>query len=257
MRPDDEVFGLVDAPITLYIYIIPISTGYNKPLIKVLQQKICKLNEKYKICVLLFNEMNLVPHLQYDDNIKFISGFEDNDISRTQQFANHALVFMIRGVIKKYKQLISFTFCKSITSRHDLSNQIKKVQAIHSTAHKVIATIYDQRATNTAAINLLRAETKVKCLKKNIDYNDLFYEVDCGTEVIKKLVHLNDPPQLLKEIQIICRIKRSFIENNNKHEASWKHILDLFKLDSNIDDVKLLPRLTVKHVIPDKNKKKM
>jgi len=46
-----------------------------------------------------------------------------------------------------------------------------------------------------------------------------------------------------------------FIENNKKHEASWKHILDLYKIDRNIDDVKLLPRLTAEHVIPGKKMK--
>lgn len=235
---------------------IPIGTGVDKSLITVLQQNVSKLNEKHKICVLLFDEVSIEPHLQYDDSTGFISGFEDNGISRTQQFADHALVFMIRGVIKKYKQPICYTFCKSTTSRHDLSNQIKKVvKAIHSTGLKVIATICDQGATNTAAINLLKADTRVNCLRKNIDCNDLFYEVDCGTEVIK-LVHLFDPPHLLKGIRNNLLNKNVlFIENNKKYEASWKHILDLYKLDSNIDDVKLLPRLTAEHVIPEKIKK--
>jgi len=43
------------------------------------------------------------------------------------------------------------------------------VKAIHSTGPKVIATICDQGATNTAAINLLKADTRINCLRKNID----------------------------------------------------------------------------------------
>ncbi|KAF0697300.1 Transposable element P transposase [Aphis craccivora] len=102
------------------------------------------------------------------------------------------------------------------TSRHDLSNQIRKVvKAIHSTGLKVIATICDQGATNTAAINLLKADTRVNCLRKNIDYNDLFYEVDCGTEVIT-LVHLFDPPHLLK------RIRNNFLNKNVRYVVNRK-----------------------------------
>ncbi|CAI6359551.1 unnamed protein product [Macrosiphum euphorbiae] len=80
---------------------IPIGTGVDKSLIEVLQKNVSKLNERHKICVLLFDEVSIEPHLQYDESTGFISGFEDNGISRTQQFADHALVFMIRGVIKK------------------------------------------------------------------------------------------------------------------------------------------------------------
>jgi len=49
-----------------------------------------------------------------------------------------------------------------------------------------------------------------------LTYFDLFYEVDCGTEVIK-LVHLFDPPHLLKGIRNDLLNKNVlFIENNKK-----------------------------------------
>jgi len=33
--------------------------------------------------------------------------FEDNGISRTQEFADHSLVFMVKDITKKFKQPIS------------------------------------------------------------------------------------------------------------------------------------------------------
>lgn len=43
--------------------------------------------------------------------------------------------------------------------------------------------------------------------------------------------------------------------NGQKKEACWKDIVDLFELDSNIQEVKMLPRLTREHVIPSEIKK--
>lgn len=43
--------------------------------------------------------------------------------------------------------------------------------------------------------------------------------------------------------------------NGQKFKACWKHIMDLFEIDSNIQEVKMLPRLTREHVIPAEIKK--
>jgi len=88
--------------------------------------------------------------------------------------------------------------------------------------------------------------------QKNIDYNDLIYEINCGTDILK-LIRLYDSPHILKKIRNNLLNKNViFFVNNTKHEAKWKHILDLYKVDSNIQNVKLSPRFTAEHVIPEK-----
>lgn len=42
-----------------------------------------------------------------------IDGFVDSGTYKTQNLADHALVFMIRGIRKKYKQPISYSFCQA------------------------------------------------------------------------------------------------------------------------------------------------
>ncbi|KAF0746755.1 THAP-type domain-containing protein [Aphis craccivora] len=144
---------------------LPTGTGIDKTIIKVLGQNVKNLTSRQKYCVVLFDEMSLESNLQYCCTGS-ISGFEDNGVSRTQNFADHALVFMIRGVIKKYKQPISCTFCKSTTSSHDLANQIRNVlKAVQSTGLKIVATISDQGATNIAAINILKNDTTAHYLR--------------------------------------------------------------------------------------------
>lgn len=111
--------------------------------------------------MVLFDEVSLEPQLQYDDNVGCIVGFEDNGLDRTQRFADHNLVFMIKGITNNFKQPISYTFCESSTKRYDLANQITNVlKAVHLSGLKVVDTICDQGTTNTAAINILINDTK-------------------------------------------------------------------------------------------------
>jgi len=235
---------------------IPISTGLDKNLLKVLQENVKTLKEKEKYCVVLFDEVSLEPQLQYDDNVGCIVGFEDNGLDRTQRFADHSLVFMIKGITKNFKQPISYTFCESSTKRYDLANQIKNVlKAVHLSGLKVVGTICDQGTTNTAAINVLINDTKAFYLRQNQEYNDTFYEIDCGVERIK-VVHFYDSPHLLKGIRNNLLSKNlMFTINGHQREACWKDIVDLYELDSVAQDVKMLPRLTREHVIPGEIKK--
>lgn len=235
---------------------LPTNTGIDKTIMKVLGQNVKILTNRQKYCVLLFDEVSLECNLQYNDSVGSITGFEDNGVSTTQNFADHSLVFMIKGVVKKYKQPVSYTFCKSTTSSHDLANQIRNIiRAIQSTGLKIIATICDQGATNTAATNILKNDTKADYLRRNLKYeDDVYYEVDCGTQCLK-IIHLYDPPHLLKGIRNNMLNKNVvFTTNGEQKEASWEHILNLYEIDSNIT-IRMLPRLTLEHVDRNKIKK--
>ncbi|KAE9522713.1 hypothetical protein AGLY_016888, partial [Aphis glycines] len=179
---------------------------YQIPISTGLDKKCKTLKEKEKYCVVLFDEVSLEPQLQYDDNVGCIVGFEDNGLDRTQRITNN------------FKQPISYTFCESSTKRYDLANQITNVlKAVHLSGLKVVDTICDQ------------------------EYNDTFYEIDCGVERIK-VVHLYDSPHLLKGIRNNLLSKNlMFTINGHQREACWKDIVDLYVLDSVVQDVKMLP----------------
>lgn len=111
------------------------------------------LKEKEKYCVVLFDEMSLEPQLQYDNNVGCIVRF--------------SLVFMIKGITKKFKQPILYTFCESSTKCYDLANQIRNVlKSVHLSDLKVVGTICDQGTINTAAINILTNDTKAFYLRQ-------------------------------------------------------------------------------------------
>lgn len=51
----------------------------------------------------------------------------NSDLYKSQELKDHDLVFMIRGIKKKYKQPVSFSFCQGATNQHELARQIKNV----------------------------------------------------------------------------------------------------------------------------------
>lgn len=66
--------------------------------------------EEDKVCVLLFDEMAIESSVHYHKKDSIIVGFKDFGDERRPKFADHANVFMIRGVYKQWKQPIMFTF---------------------------------------------------------------------------------------------------------------------------------------------------
>lgn len=77
---------------------VPINAGKNEIIFSHLSQQQSLMKDVDKLCVLMWDEMSLQSHLQYDQSNDKIIGFEDWGHKRTQGIANHALVFMLRGI---------------------------------------------------------------------------------------------------------------------------------------------------------------
>jgi len=71
----------------------------------------------------LFDEVCLSSGLSYDSVTDQIDGFVDTSSNKSQNIADYALVFMVRGIKKKFKQPIAYSFCKGATTQHELIRQ--------------------------------------------------------------------------------------------------------------------------------------
>jgi len=71
--------------------------------------------------------MCLSSGLNYNSSVDNIEGFVDSGTHRNQNFGDHVLVFMVRGIKKKFKQPISYTFCQGATNQCELVRQLKEV----------------------------------------------------------------------------------------------------------------------------------
>ena len=192
--------------------------------------------------------MALTPHFDYNRRTDKINGL----IKEQKKIADHALVFMIRGVLKNYKQPIAYSFCSKTTPKLDLAKQITEIiRKLHTTGFIVVATVCDQGSTNVSAINHLINKTREKYIRKNEEFRNAVFEID-GKEIIP----LYDSPHLIKGIRnnLLNKDLKCVIDGKDIL-AKWDHIIKIYKEDPAFDGLRLLPKLTENHVMPNKIKK--
>ncbi|XP_047027534.1 uncharacterized protein LOC124641571 isoform X2 [Helicoverpa zea] len=226
---------------------LTLQPGINPVMMKQLKKRVLKMPKRHKFCTIIFDEMAIAPSLKYDVKNDEIIGFVNDGHKKTAEFADHVLVFMVRGVVKKYKQPIAYSFCAGSTKTSDLKRLIKTVvQAVEETTLQVVATICDQGATNVAAINALLRETKEKYLKRNEEWRGGFFEIN-NTSIIP----LYDPPHLLKGVRNNLLTKKLHYKYEGKQcVAKWDDIVNLYQRASGFMGVTTVPKLTLLHVIP-------
>eukprot|EP00102_Acyrthosiphon_pisum_P020645 XP_016657855.1 PREDICTED: uncharacterized protein LOC107883042 [Acyrthosiphon pisum] len=194
--------------------------------------------------------MALDATLTYDKKSDSIFGFEEKNL----KFANHVLVFMLRGLQKKFKQPIAYYFCSGTTKTEDLVCYIKEIiSAVQTTGLKIKATVCDQGCTNQAAINILIKERIHRCKTQNIEDRYMGFLIND-----EEIVPLFGPPHLLKCMRNNLLTKNLNFNYNGKNQtASWSHNETLYRLDkqNEIYELRTLPKLTESHVIPSKIKK--
>ncbi|KAJ8914162.1 hypothetical protein NQ315_016241 [Exocentrus adspersus] len=232
---------------------IPFSCGFNEHVFSHLKNKVAKMNPLDKCCVLMFDEVSLSTGLMYNSSRDCVEGLVDfGQGDRRVAFAEHALVFMLKGVRKGWKQPICFYFCESTTPTPDLIRIIKDVvRHVRNTGLEIIATICDQGATNSAAIKQLLNETKVYCLKKNIENRYQGYLID-----EKEVIHLYDYPHLLKGIRNGLLTKDLHFKHNGCDKvACWSHVVDMYNMDRKMGKFTQFSKLTDEHVLPNRIKK--
>lgn len=92
------------------LYQIPFKTGINEHIFSALEKTCHSLGDKDKYCSIIFDEMALEPGLYYNSSEDCIEGFQDNGYDRKPEFADRAMVFMARGIYKKWKQPLAYFF---------------------------------------------------------------------------------------------------------------------------------------------------
>ena len=83
--------------------------GFSDKILFNLRKKVQGLHEKEKQCVLVFDEMSIKQCVNYNKQFEEIEGFENFGINgKTKFVANHALVFIVRGIYSKWKQPLGY-----------------------------------------------------------------------------------------------------------------------------------------------------
>lgn len=91
---------------------ISLETGFYSPILHALKSVTNNMNPVYKQCIISFDEIKLQKGLTFNPKLDKIVGYEDcpNDNERAPNLATHALVFMVRGLCRKWKQVFGSFF---------------------------------------------------------------------------------------------------------------------------------------------------
>lgn len=232
---------------------VPLNTGINKAIMNCLGASVKRMDILDTYCVILFDEIALEASVLYNRNSDIIDGFQDNGFdNRYHTLADKAMVFMARGIHKKWKQPLAYYFnsggMKSEMIAKCLKDVVREARLI---GLNVVGTICDQAFANTKAIRILYEETKREYALRGLEnkfYGFLIDDIE--------IVPLYDPPHLLKGIrnnlfENDCRFKW---RNEKVETASWNDIRNLYGLEETEDEFKMCNKLTDIHV---NNTKKM
>lgn len=229
------------------------STGINPQIMKALGESVTKMQVVDTYCALLFDEMAVEPGLSYDPKTDQIEGFQNCGEGQSAKFADHVMVFMLRGLHKKWKQPVAHFFTEYGMSAADLQRNIKDViSACQKIGLHVVATVCDQMSSNVKAITNLRKYSREKALRRGEEYRSVGFQIN-----EEEVIPLFDPPHLIKGL------RNNLLEHDVSFKwkddvmktGSWKDIRRLYELDEGDFDTKMLNHLTDAHIIPEKMKK--
>ena len=113
-----------------------------------------------KVCILMWDEVSLQLNVQYCAEKDKLVGLEDWGTNRTAKYADHALVFMLRGIKTGWKVPVAYNFCTAQTTHGQLIYCIKEVvRAVTEAGFIVAATVCDQGSSNMKAIKTMQQDT--------------------------------------------------------------------------------------------------
>lgn len=199
---------------------IPFNPGLNDCILNQLKIAVAEMAEHDKFCCLLFDEMSLDSTLQYDQYNQQIYGYEDlGHLGRVNKRANYALIFMVRGIRRQWKQTVAYYFTSSSIIRTQNLKVLVPfiIKTLQDIGLKVLATVCDQSSTNQAALSQLSCE--------NVN-NPLPYTFRVNGE---EVCIIYDIPHLLKNTR--NALLRCGIEFEPGKMAKFKYIRKAFELD--------------------------
>jgi len=127
------------------------------------KEEVLVVSDKDHVCCLMFDKMSIRQHLHLNQKFDCIEGFEDlGSHGRTSNIANHALVFMLHGLHKRWTQPVAYYLICGSTKHEMLVNFLMEVlDACHHNARLlVVATVCDMSAKNVEALKQLGVSEK-------------------------------------------------------------------------------------------------
>lgn len=209
-----------------------------------LKAKVDKMPTEHRLCALIFDE-KLINPANRKKQVVMAFGNPGEKTEVTFE-ADHALIFMVKGILKYYQEPVSYSFSFGPTNGTDLALQIKTVISdLQAVGFIVLATICDQADNNRLAIELLINEARCDSILTDDEH---VFIVNC-----ERIIPLFDPPHLLKGIRNHFISKSLVFEMDGQIKtAQWQHLEMMLKENPEYNEVRLIPKFTENLVYPTK-----
>ncbi|XP_063896832.1 uncharacterized protein LOC126056415 [Helicoverpa armigera] len=224
------------------------NVGTHKTILTILKNTTKHFVPSEREYILLWDEMSLRKNLWYNSKTDLIEGFQDHATQgRSPQPASYALVFMIVGVRKHFKQPVAYYLSSGSVTADRLSALIKEVlNCCFDAGINICASVCDLDGVNKRALCQLGASVE-----------NPFIEVSNH-----KIVTLFDTPHLLKCFRnLFMKYHVRFRTNiTSDHQqgigvAKWSHIKQFYELDNNNPNFVFAPCLSKQHLEPNSKQK--
>jgi len=210
----------------------------------VLKDSVQTMSDKDRMCCLMFDEMPIRKHLHFNQKIDCIEGFEDlGRHGRTSNIANHALVFMLRGLCRRWKQPVAY-YLTFRSAKGDLLVDflMEVLDACHNAGLVVVATMCDMGANIVKALKQFDVSEKTPFFR--------FHH--------QEIAAVFDPPHLLKCARNlylkhkVMNVGLGVVVNGEPltGTAKWADVLKVYELDKQNVLYRQLCKVTDRHMKP-------
>lgn len=132
----------------------------NLSVLQLLKIKSEKLRREEKIISLIFDEMSLQEHLNYDARTDIFEGFEDFGNNRplsSHQLCNQAMAVMIKGLYLDFKQIIGYFLSKEAMVANNFKDilLLEIIEKVSQTGFLIKTTVCDLGSNNVKLRRLL------------------------------------------------------------------------------------------------------
>lgn len=219
-----------------WLHVIRFKTGMETTLTEKLFYKAKTMTPFEKTCVVTFDEISVKRKLDYNRTEDFIEGFEDfGPFGRTDQPANSALVFMIRGMFSNWKMPVCYFTSYGPMKAPMLKNIIKYVlESLKKLTFVPKFLVCDQGSNNRAVYKLLGVT------KDN----------PAVTIADEKIFTSFDGPHLLKSLRNNFCNDASLKFHISDQLVRWQDIVDTYKVDSKSEVARSMIKITTVHLNP-------
>ena len=207
--------------------------GFSPKVLELLGDRVSAMTGKDKLCVVTFDEMSLRAGLSYNITEDVVEGFEDfGSLGNTSRAANHALVFMVRGLLGKWKQPLGYFLCRDATPADKLQLLLKEcLEKLSDIGLCPKVVVCDQGSNN------------VRLYKQVSVTEDQPFFLHRG----EKVYCMHDPPHLLKNTRSNLEkyVFRIYGTDGSRH-VRWSYIRQFYEHDSQLP-IRKASKLTKSH----------